>query len=89
MDTIFKGKAITREMILQAMQYFDENFPDTAKFDNWLEKKTYVYAVTHGGRRYPPKYILSQASGFSTDKFSGGEQTNNVFKALGFVVEFK
>ncbi len=89
MQTVFKGKVITRELIVKAMQDFDQNYPDTNQYDNWLDKRQYVYAVTHGGRRYPPKYLLSKASGFSTKDFSGGVQTNNVFQALDFQVGLK
>lgn len=38
------------------------------------------------GNYYPPKHILSQATGISTRDFSGGDETNNVLRQLGFEV---
>ncbi|MFO0554339.1 MAG: hypothetical protein U0271_38515 [Polyangiaceae bacterium] len=45
-----------------------------------------------GGRRYPPKYVLSlavaEATGreLSPTEFSGGDETNTVLESLGFTV---
>jgi hypothetical protein len=89
MQTIFKGKVIKREMILKAMQDFDEAYPDPNQYEGWLDKRQYKYEVLHNGRRYPPKHILSRASGVSVQEFNGGEETNRVFRALGFKVERK
>ena len=85
-STIFKGTAVTRQEILNAMTDFDAQYPDTNAYDRWLDKDTYTYAVHHSGKRYPCKFILSQASGIPTTEFSGGEQTNRVFRNLDFHV---
>ena len=85
-QVVFKGQTVTREAILGAMRAFDAEFPDSALYERWLEKESYEYAVTYAGRFYPPKRILSLATGISTTQFSGGDQTNNVFLALGFEV---
>ena len=58
-------------------------------YDNWLNKTPYIYAIMYNSRIYPPKIILSMATGISTKEFSGGEQTNRVFRQLGFIVENK
>ena len=89
METRFKGSPITRQAVLQVIQRFDQDYPDTNQYDNWLDKDTYRYALHHNGRRYPCKYILSEASGVPTTEFSGGEQTNRVFRHLGFEVTVK
>jgi len=85
-QVVFKGQTVTREAILGAIGAFDAEFPDSALYERWLEKESYKYAVSYTGRFYPPKRILSLATGISTTQFSGGDQTNNVFLALGFEV---
>ena len=74
-DVDFRGEIISREHILRVLRRFDEVYPDTNAYDNWLDKGNYRYALSYGGKLYPPKYILSQASGESVSTFSGGEQT--------------
>jgi 5-methylcytosine-specific restriction protein A len=84
MSVIFKGASITAQDILAAMSDFDSQYPDTNDYDSWLDKETYKYAVRHNNKLYPCKHILSQATGIGTSGFSGGKQTNNVFRKLGF-----
>lgn len=86
MEVEFKGIVITRDQVLTALHDFDAVYPDENDYDNWREKKTYIYALVHGERLYPPKHILSVVSGISTQEFSGGDQTNRVFQQLGFTV---
>jgi 5-methylcytosine-specific restriction protein A len=85
-STIFKGTTVTRQDILKAMGDFDAEYPDANTYDKWLDKDIYRYAVHYGDKPYPCKYILSQASGIPIREFSGGEQTNRVFRDLGFDV---
>ncbi len=86
METIFKGVPVKTDDILKAILEFDAQYPNTNSYGAWLEKDTYKYAVQHGGKLYPCKYILSQATGIDTSEFNGGNQTNNVFRRLGFHV---
>jgi DNA modification methylase len=65
---------------------FNQKYQDTNNYDNWLEKKSYKYAVQYDGKLYPCKYILSQAIGTYIRDFNGGEETNRVFRQLGFLV---
>ncbi len=85
----FKGKYVKTNDILTAIHKFDAQYPDSNSYDAWLENETYKYAVQHGGKLYPCKYILSQATGIDTSKFNGGSQTNSVFHRLGFRVIHK
>ena len=89
MEMIFKNQVVTRQQILDAMQDFDAQHPNSGDFDNWLQKKNYIYKVRNAGYVYPPKHILSMATGIPTTEFSGGEQTNRVFRQLGFEVKEK
>lgn len=84
MSVIFKGVNLTAQDILTAMNDFDSQYQNTNDYDPWLGKETYKYAVWHNGKLYPCKHILSRATRIHTSKFSGGEQTNSVFRKLGF-----
>ncbi len=86
MKARFKGITVTTQDILAAMRHFDTQFSNTNDYDAWLEKENYKYAVRHEGRLYPCKHILSQVTGVDTGDFNGGEQTNSVFRRLGFEV---
>ena len=86
METIFKGESVTTENILAAIREFDERYSDSNSYDSWLDKETYKYALEYHGKRYPCKYILSQATGINILEFEGGNQTNNILRKLGFHV---
>lgn len=86
MSINFKGRPITAQRVLNVMSDFDKQYPNTNDYDSWLNNSSYKYAVDHGGRLYPCKHILSRATGLSTALFNGGEQTNSVFRRLGFRV---
>lgn len=79
-------REVTRGHVLDALDQFDSEYPSTNDYDSWLDKGNYKYALTYRGRLYPCKYILSLASGFDRRDFGGGEQTNRVFRTLGFQV---
>lgn len=85
----FLRKKVTRQHVLDALNRFDNEHPDTNDYDSWLDKGNYKYALEHRARLYPCKYILSLASGFDRRDFGGGEQTNSVFRTLGFEVIYK
>ena len=77
-----KGVAVSREMILKAMQ--------TAKLPSgWREKTGQKFVVLHELNAYPPKAIMSEASGLPVYAFSGGSDLNGKFRRLGFAVEVK
>ena len=72
------------------MHEFVSQHPNAETHDDWLQKGTYKYAVRYDdGRVYLPKHILSMATGIPTTEFNGGEQTNRVFRQIGFHVENK
>lgn len=82
----FKGEMVTCEEIRRVIREFDQAYPDTNLYNHWLEKANYKYAIFEGGKYYPPKHILSQATGISTRDFNGGNETNSVFRQCGFEV---
>lgn len=87
--TSLKKQVITRQAILNALHEFSAQYHDMGDYDNWLSKDNYIYAVFYDGRVYPPKHILSVVSGIPTSDFSGGEETNRVYRRLGFEVGLK
>ncbi len=89
METRFKGQIVTRDAILRALSAFDAHYPDTNAYDQWLDKATYQYAIHYNGKLYPPKPILKQVTGLDSEDFGGSEQTNAVFRALGFAIVIK
>ena len=82
----FLGEPLTRRDIIEALEWFASQYPDTNDYDSWLCKGTYRYAVRHNKKLYPPKLILSTARGCARSEFRGGGRTNRVFRALGFEV---
>lgn len=81
------GAQVTREDVIEAIQRFRADYPDASKYDDWLNKATYRFALIYEGELFPPKYILSLASGIDTTVFSGGvAQTNVILGRLGFEV---
>lgn len=74
---------ITREVVIKAMQDIDENGVPK----NRVSKK---YHVTHEGKQYPPKYVISVANRIingaelKADEFGGGSESNTFLAALDF-----
>ncbi|HEX2622602.1 MAG TPA: hypothetical protein VHL11_20725 [Phototrophicaceae bacterium] len=85
-ETTFKGNQVTRDDILQTIKAFDSLYSDSNDYEEWQEKESYKYAIIYKDKLYPPKHILSEATGVSTSEFSGGEPTNRVFRQLGFEI---
>ena len=88
-ETTFKSITITQQAVLRALQSFASLYPNTNDYEGWLDKESYRYAIDQEGKLYPPKHILSRITGISTTEFSGGEQTNRVFRELGFTIVMK
>src|SRR5882672_5070131 len=79
----FKGKRITVGKIVEAIGKFDRNI------DNEKSHGGKTFAVWYQAKSYPPKKILSLATGLRVNSFSGGEETHRVFRHLGFRVCYK
>lgn len=52
-----------KNAVLRALENFHHQHPDTNNYENWLDKDSYIYAIQHQDRLYPPKHILSVVSG--------------------------
>jgi Endonuclease NucS len=80
--TLFKWdggeREVTRDQILEGMERFDHDYrgkvPDTG----------HLWFVKENAKQYPPKWVLSLATGIPRNEFHGGDQTNKVLLALKF-----
>lgn len=77
---------ITREHVIRALEEIDAcTIPQG--------RKSTKFVLVYNGRRYPPKYVISLANKFvngeelNPSEFSGGQETNNFLKGLGFDIE--
>ncbi len=75
---------VSREAITDAVKVFDFKYRDTPEWLGWERKGTQRYAIVHQGKLYPPKMIISLATGMLRSKFSGGEQSNSYLSRRGF-----
>ena len=71
-------RAVTRDQILEGMKKFDQDYRDKTPETGRL------WFIAENEKRYPPKWVLSLATGISRNEFNGGEQTNKPLLALGF-----
>jgi hypothetical protein len=85
----FRGRQILRDDVLKELAKFDEKYPETNSYENWLNDGTYKFALKYGGRLYPPKYIMSQVAGLPISDLRGGDETNSIFEELGIPVRDK
>ena len=81
--------SVPNEAIHEAMARFDNELRDAPDWQGWDLKQTQVYAIDHGGRRYPPKQIVSMATGLPVSEFYGGKapgDTNAYLAARGLSI---
>ncbi|MGA2075410.1 MAG: endonuclease NucS domain-containing protein [Terriglobia bacterium] len=78
-QTTYRGKTITYDEAIQAMERFDKEFRSTFPQHQWVR-----YAIEYNGQKYPPKAILRLITGGSVP--GGGKPTNSRFEDLGFKV---
>jgi hypothetical protein len=77
---VFRGKTITRDNVLEAMERFDKQF--RASFP---QKKWVTYAIENAGQVYPPKTLFRLIT--NQDYIpGGGKPINSRYEALGFKV---
>ena len=52
-----------RNAVLLALSEFDAEHLDTNEYRNWLENKSFHWAIVHNEKLYPPKRIAEMAAG--------------------------
>lgn len=75
-----------RSSLEEAVKVFDQKFRHQQKWKDWEQKKSQLYAIDFEGSLYPPKQIVSLATGLSVRQFSGGRSTNGYLESRGFKV---
>ena len=84
--TTLMGIQLTQEDVLRAIQVFDEQYPESNTFEGWLENPAYRYALLYAGKLYPPKIILSMASGLPRTALNSRRQRDRVYRQLGLQI---
>jgi 5-methylcytosine-specific restriction enzyme B len=74
------------EAIKKALHEFDQTIRVAPEWEAWEENKAQAWALVEEGRRYPPKKIISMATGVSVGSFSGGPESNEYLSERGFTV---
>jgi 5-methylcytosine-specific restriction protein A len=79
-------KPVSPEAIETALKIFDNEWRDSKEYAGWEKNKNYLHAISHGTRLYPPKKVISLATGMPTNSFYGGAPSNNYLSARGFTI---
>ena len=77
---------VTRQKLEEALSEFDLNLRSSPEFENWEQNKAQNWALEHQTKKYPPKKIISIATGLPVNGFSGGKESNDYLATLGFTV---
>ena len=77
---------VDRDTLLKALEEFDTNLRASEQWINWEQNKAQIWSLEEGQKRYPPKKIVSIATGKPVGDFSGGPETNNYLTERGFTV---
>ena len=78
---------VDAQAITQAMQTFDTEFRHTDEYKDWQSNEAQLWAVEFNDQLYPPKKIVSLATGTSVNSFSGGQETNKYLSDRGFPIK--
>ena len=77
---------VSKEALIQAMEQFDHDYRSTDEWREWDKKPNQKYAIDYNNQYYPPKMIISLATGVSRNQFSGGSQSNEFLRQRGFSI---
>jgi hypothetical protein len=76
----------TPDSIRAAIAGFDNEYRHTREWHGWEVNRAHKHALQHSSRLYPPKKIVSLATGVPVSDFSGGDETNEYLRSYGFEV---
>jgi len=77
---------VSADKIIEALKIFDEEYRNLENWWGWMDSPQQKFALEYEGKYYPPKMIISLATGISRDNFSGGKQSNNYLQNIGFKI---
>lgn len=72
--------------VRQALEEFDRTLRGLPEWADWEQNKAQAWVLVHDGKRYPPKKIISLATGAPVASFSGGPESNDYLSDRGFPV---
>lgn len=75
-----------RAELEEALRRFDSELRSLKEWNRWEASAAQKFALLYNGVRYPPKKVISIATGVPVSKFSGGRQSNEYLKARGFEI---
>lgn len=75
---------VGKEKIEEAILAFDEHVRSSEEFRDWESSKAQRHAIEFDGKKYPPKKIVSLATGMPVSALRGGPEANNYLKKRGF-----
>lgn len=74
---------IPREKLLDALSEFDASTRALPEWADWASKGFQLWALDYEGKTYPPKKIISMATGMAVNTFSGGSESNDYLNNHG------
>lgn len=77
---------VERVVLEEALRRFDADLRARKEWSGWEARASQKFALVHDGLRYPPKKIISMATGVPVGEFSGGHQSNEYLKNRGFEI---
>lgn len=77
---------VSRDRIITALETFDVDCRESDEWQGWENRANQKYALLYEGRLYPPKMIISLATGVQRSEFTGGPMTNSYLMARGFMI---
>ena len=80
---------VPADKIKEALSTYDRDQRNSPDWQGWENNKAHMYAIEHDGKRYPVKWVVSQATGFPRSEFSGGVDAghaNEYVQERGFKV---
>jgi 5-methylcytosine-specific restriction protein B len=78
--------SVPKDVIEKAMAEFDQTLRASSDWANWEDNRAQNWVLDHNGTRYPPKKVISLATGIPVSAFSGGPESNEYLAARGFEV---
>lgn len=79
-----KMKAVSKERIEQALLDFDLGLRNSHQWQDWTQNPIHRNAIQVANNLYPPKKIVSMATGVPEDQFVGGHSVKKRLAKLGF-----
>lgn len=77
---------VERAVLVDALWRFDTELRALQEWGGWEASAAQKFVLIHNELRYPPKKIISMATGVPVGKFSGGRQSNEYLKDHGFEI---